>query len=164
MYTNHKETVLPTVYIRQADGVGNRIESHVQKKDFWDWSIVFISTSGGLNRAHVTWLEYALIQRATQTKRCHLDNGNVPQESALTEAEKADTHGFLKEMLQILPLVGLRALEFPKAVATPKATEGHEKVSIHGPDTIIVPAQKKDLNRSSSGKIVGMPYELLAGC
>jgi hypothetical protein len=161
---SQSETVLPTVYIRQADGVGNRIESHVQKKDFWDWSIVFISTSGGLNRAHVTWLEYALIQRATQTKRCHLDNGNVPQESALTEAEKADTHGFLKEMLQILPLVGLRAFEFPKAVATPKATEGHGKVSIHGPDTIIVPAQKKDLNRSSSGKIVGMPYELLARC
>lgn len=25
---------LPTLYIGQADGVGNRIESHIQKKDF----------------------------------------------------------------------------------------------------------------------------------
>lgn len=133
---------LPTIYIGQADGVGNRIESHIQKKDFWDWGVVFVSTSGGLNRAHVTWLEYTLVQRAIQAKRCRLDNGNAPQEPALTEAEKADTKGFLKEMLQILPLVGLRAFEFPKAVATPKATDATEKAVSHGIDTIIVPAQK----------------------
>jgi hypothetical protein len=133
---------LPTVYIGQADGVGNRIESHVAKKDFWDWGVVFVSASGGLNRAHVTWLEYALVQRAQQAGRCHLDNGNTPQEPALSEAEKADTQGFLKEMLQILPLVGLRAFEFPKAVATPKATDEPVKASSHGFDTIIVPAQK----------------------
>jgi hypothetical protein len=94
---------LPTIYIGQADGVRNRIESHAQNKDFWDWGIAFVSTSGGLNRAHVTWLEYALIRRATQTKHCNLENGNAPQEPALTEAEKADTQGFLKEILQILP-------------------------------------------------------------
>lgn len=134
---------LPTVYIGQADGIGNRIESHIQKKDFWDWGVVFVSTSGGLNRAHVTWLEYALIQRAIQAKRCHLDNGNIPQEPALTEAEKADTQGFMKEMLQILPLVGLRAFEFPKAVAAPKATDEPVKTPSHGLDTIIVPAQKE---------------------
>jgi hypothetical protein len=134
---------LPTIYIGQADGVGNRIESHVQKKDFWDWGSVFVSTSGGLNRAHVTWLEYALIKRANETKRCYLDNCNAPQEPALTEAEKADTQGFLKEMLQILPLVGLRAFEFPKAVAMPKLAVEPAKVGAHALDTIIVPAQKE---------------------
>jgi len=134
---------LPTIYIGQADGVGNRIESHIQKKDFWDWGIVFVSASGGLNRAHVTWLEYALVQRANDTKRCHLDNGNAPQEPAMTEAEKADTKGFLKEILQILPLVGLRAFEYPKAI-TPKAS-GETSHSPSEPvlDTVIVPAQKE---------------------
>lgn len=38
----------------------------------------------------------------------------------MSEAEKADTRAFLKEILQILPLVGLRAFEFPKAVAVPQ--------------------------------------------
>jgi hypothetical protein len=88
---------LPTLYIGQADGVGTRLDSHYQSKDFWDWGIVFVSNSGGLNRAHVTWLEHALVNRVTKTKRCHLDNGNIPQEPALTEAEKADTQGFLGE-------------------------------------------------------------------
>ena len=91
---------LPTLYIGQADGVKGRIDSHHKDKDFWDWAAVFVSTSGGLNRAHVTWIEYALVNRAADTNRCHLDNGNAPQEPALTEAEKADTQGLMKEILQ----------------------------------------------------------------
>ena len=135
---------LPTLYIGQADGIKGRIDSHDKDKDFWDWAAVFVSTSGGLNRAHVTWLEYALVKRAMETRRCHLDNGNTPQEPALTEAEKADTQGFMKEILQILPLVGLRAFEFPKAVAAPLASDpmtgGKPRGRKH--DTIIVPAKK----------------------
>lgn len=139
-----EDSGLPTIYIGQADGVRGRIDAHFQNKDFWDRGIVFVSTSGGLNRAHVTWLEYALVNRAVQTGRCHLDNGNVPQEPALTEAEKADTQGFLKEILQILPIVGLRAFEFTKPVATPKATasEPLSKRRSRQPDTVIVPAKK----------------------
>ena len=145
---------LPTIYIGQADGVRNRVDSHFQNKDFWDWGIVFVSTSGGLNRAHVTWLEYALVNRGAQTKRCHLDNGNVPQEPALTEAEKADTRGFLKEIFQILPLVGLRAFEFAKPVATPKATTtaAPSKPRSHKPDTVIVPAQKDGFEKVFLGE------------
>lgn len=90
-------------------------------------------------------MEYALIDRATKAKRSHLDNGNAPREPALSEAERADTQGFLKEILQILPLVGLRAFEIPRAVAAPMAqvpqavrdTTGSDEI-----DTIIVPAQK----------------------
>jgi hypothetical protein len=107
----YQEDDLPTIYIGQADGVRNRIEAHFQNKEFWDWGIIFVSNSGGLNRAHVTWLEYALVSRATATGRCRLDNGNAPQEPGLTEAEKADTQAFLKEILQILPLVGFRISE-----------------------------------------------------
>ena len=148
------EDDLPTLYIGQADGVRGRIESHYTAKDFWDWGIVFTSSSGGLNRAHVTWLEYALVKRATETKRCHLDNGNAPQEPALTEAEKADTQGFLKEILQILPLVGLRAFEFPKAVATPNATGPAPitKGMSDRLDTVIVPAQKEGFEKVFLGE------------
>ena len=99
----YREDDLPTVYIGQGDGTKGRIDQHLTQKDFWDRGIAFASTSGGLNRAHITWLEYALVNRAAQTKQCHLDNGNVPQEPVLTEAEKADTQGFLKEILQISP-------------------------------------------------------------
>ena len=145
---------LPTVYIGQGDGTKGRIDQHLTK-DFWDRGIAFTSTSGGLNRAHITWLEYALVNRAAQTKQCHLDNGNVPQEPALTEAEKADTQGFLKEILQILPLVGLRAFEFPRPVATPQAKSVdtlRPSPAPSQPDTIVVPAQEDGFERVFLGE------------
>jgi hypothetical protein len=145
---------LPTIYVGQADGVRGRIDSHSSTKDFWDWGAVFVSNSGGLNRAHVTWLEHALLKRAADAKRCHLDNGNAPQEPALSKAEKGDTQGFLKEILQILPLVGLRAFEFPKAVAAPQAADpsNAQKPMSSKPDTIIVPAQKEGFEKVFLGE------------
>ena len=144
----------PTLYIGQADGISSRIDSHHKDKDFWDWAAVFVSTSDGLNRAHITWLEYALIKRATETGRCHLDNGNAPQEPRLTEAEKADTQGFMKEILQILPLVGLQVFEFPKAVAVQRATDPLVGPVTSGQkrDTIIVPAQKEGFEKVFLGE------------
>jgi len=137
---------LPTLYIGQGDGLKSRIDSHYQNKDFWDWGIIFVSSSGGLNRAHITWLEYALIDRVIKAKRSNLDNGNVPQEPALTESEKADTQGFLNEILQILPIVGVRAFEITKPVATPKASSSNTAIptsTSSAIDTILVPAQKE---------------------
>lgn len=87
----NEEDELPTIYIGQADGLRSRIDQHFQKKDFWDWCAIFVSTNYSLNRGHVTWLEYGLIERAHKAARSHLDNGNTPQEPALSAAEKADT-------------------------------------------------------------------------
>ncbi len=145
---------LPTLYIGQADGIRGRIDSHHKDKEFWDWAAVFVSTSGGLNRAHVTWLEYALVKQAMEKERCHLDNGNAPQEPTLSEAEKADTQGFMKEILQILPLVGLRAFETPKAVAAPHASDPLTGATPSGRkhDTIIVPAKKDGFKELFLGK------------
>ena len=150
----HEDDDLPTIYVGQADGIRNRIESHYKNKDFWDRGIVFVSASGGLNRAHITWLEYALLDRAAQTNRCHLDNSNVPQEPVLTESEKADTKGFLKEIFQILPLVGLQVFEFPKPVAAPKVTteDTLSKLPSHGPDTVIVPAREEGFKKVFLGE------------
>ena len=156
---------LPTLYIGQADGVRARIDSHRKEKDFWDRAVVFVSASGGLNRAHVTWLEHSLIKKALETEQCRLDNSNEPQEPALTEAEKADTRGFLKEILQILPLVGLRAFEVPKAVATPHASDPlrSEKPTSRKRDTIIVPANKKGFEQTFLGKNCWFPVRIAGG-
>ena len=153
-YRSNGEDDRRTLYIGQADGVKGRIDSHHKDKDFWDSAAVFVSSSGGLNRAHATWLEYALVKRAMETGRCHLDNGNAPREPALTEAEKADTQGFMKEILQILPLVGLREFEFPEKVAAPPASEPLTGGQPSGRkrDTIIVSAQKDSFDETFLGE------------
>jgi hypothetical protein len=95
-------------------------------------------------------LEHALINRAVTADRSHLENETEPQAPQLSEAEKADTQAFLREMLQILPLVGLNAFEIPKAVAEPKAKSVDAAVSraiVGDIDTIVVPAQKDGFER-----------------
>jgi hypothetical protein len=152
------EDDLPTIYIGQGDVIRARIESHFDKKDFWNKAIVFVSsaTSGSLNRAHATWLEHALIQRARKAKQSNLENATDPQEPQLSEAEKADTQAFLREMLQILPLVGLNAFETPKPVSAPMAhvDEGPllTKQQPNEFDTIIVPAQKEGFEKVFLGE------------
>ncbi|MGB7179009.1 MAG: GIY-YIG nuclease family protein [Xanthobacteraceae bacterium] len=148
---------LPTLYVGQGDVVRARLDSHIQTKDFWSKAVVFVSstTGGSLNRAHATWLEHALIQQAIRASQSHLENGNEPQEPALSEAEKADTRAFLREMLQILPLVGLNAFEIPKPVAEPmtKSTEVvAEKTGAGELNTIVVPAQKEGFERVFLGQ------------
>lgn len=152
---------LPTLYIGQGEEVRSRIENHFINKEFWSWAIAFVSTSasGGLNRAHSTWLEHRLIDLATKADRSYLDNGNAPQEPSLSEAEKADTSAFLKEILQILPLVGLRAMEKPRVVAAPMAKLPPSNIQTFPVtklgtelDTIIVPAQKEGFEKVFMGE------------
>ncbi len=148
---------LPTIYIGQGDGVLDRLDSHFAKKDFWDWGFAFVNKTldSGFNRAHITWLEHALVARAVKAARCHIDNGNTPSEPTLSEADKADTSIFLTEILQVLPLVGLRAFEIAAPVATPKpielSTSAHV-VTSREPDTIVVPAQREGFERVFLGQ------------
>jgi hypothetical protein len=149
-----EERQLPLIYIGQSDVARNRIDSHFQNKDFWNRAIVFTTSNNGLNGAHARWLEYALIKRAREAENSVLDNGNDPQEPPLSEAERADTQAFLREVLQILPLVGLLAFEKPRPVATPQAvapvgTSAAERLQL---DTVIVPAQQEGFEQVFLGE------------
>ena len=58
-------------------------------------------------------------------------------------------------MLQILPLVGLRAFEVPRAVVAPMAqvpSNIAESIASDDPDTIIVPAQKDGFDKVFLGE------------
>jgi hypothetical protein len=147
---------LPTIYVGQGDIVRTRLDSHDQAKEFWTKAVVFVSTSQdrGLNRAHSTWLEHALIQRAAKTQQCHLANRTEPQEPALSEPERADMYLFLRSALQILPVVGVSAFEALKTVAVPSSarTSMAEPNQSKEPDTIIVPAQREGFQRVFLGQ------------
>ena len=101
-----EESGLPRVYVGEGDPIKPRLEQHAANKDFWTAGIAFTSKDEHLNKAHVQYLESRLIELATQSKRCVLDNGNVPTQPTLSEAEIADAEGFIAEMLLCFPLLG----------------------------------------------------------
>ena len=156
-YKENSQNELPTVYVGQGDEIFSRIDSHYDEKvgkDFWDWGYAFVSKGTALNRAHTTWLEHALIDRAGEAEQCNLDNNQRPKEPQLSEWERADTKGFLNEMLRILPLLGMRAFEKPKPVdvadlVLPEPINEPQK-DIR--DTIVVPAQLEGFKRVFLGE------------
>jgi hypothetical protein len=83
----------------------------------------------------------------------------------LDQTEKADTNAFLKEIFQILPVVGLRVFEFAKAVATPKTPTltPPQKEFSKEPDTIVVPAQKDGFEKVFLGQDCWYAIRISAG-
>lgn len=144
---------LPTLYIGEGDAVRDRIDSHAQNKEFWEDGYAFTTSNNGLNKAHVRWLERELIQQAKKAGRSKLDNGTAPSEPPLSEAERADSRAFLREILQILPIMGLRAFEELKPVATPHAPAATQPItgsivalpsaSVSNDVVVVVPAQEE---------------------
>lgn len=149
---------LPTVYIGQGDGIKNRIDSHEKSKAFWSKAFVFVSSNGGLNRAHITWLEWALIQQAMDAARCSLDNSVTPAEPVLSESEKADTQAFLNEMLSVLPLLGIHSFEPAKKMPVSQAVTVPSAL-----DTLVVPAQEEGFNRVFLGEHCWHAVRISAG-
>ncbi len=144
---------LPTIYAGQGDGIRSRIDTHHSEKEFWNWGFAFVSKGNILNRAHITWLEHKLLKLAKEANRCHLDNGNHPKEPKLSESDRADTQGFLREVLRILPLLGVRVFEKPNAVAMPGiASPSQINAHTDGRDTVIVPAQEPGFTETFLGE------------
>ena len=149
------------LYIGQTDNLRKRIDQHQRGKDFWDQATVFVS-SAGLNRAHITWLEWALWFQAKGAQRARLDNDNGVSEPQLSESEKADTEAFLKEVLRILPIVGLHAFE---AKVTRPAQSPDEDTSGYFTqnDTIIVPAKADGFHEVFLGQHAWWAVRISAG-
>jgi hypothetical protein len=101
------------LYVGEGDPIRPRLDSHYANKDFWTRAVFFVAGPGQLNKAHVQFLEAKLVKRATDTKRAPLENGNIPTEPSLSEADRADMEVFLSNMLSMLPVLGIHAFEFP---------------------------------------------------
>jgi hypothetical protein len=106
---------LPRVYVGEGDPIGPRLDQHAKNKDFWTQMIGFTSKDQNLNKAHIQYLEYKLIDFAKTAKRCILDNSNTPQPPSLSEADTAEAEGFLADILLCLPVLGYGFFESPPA-------------------------------------------------
>jgi hypothetical protein len=112
---------LPQIYVGEGDPVRPRLEQHAKSKDFWTHAVAFTSKDQNLNKAHVQQLEARLVALAASSKRCVLDNGNVPQPPSLSEADTAEVEGFLDDVLLCLPILGYGFFE-PPEIAPPSST------------------------------------------
>lgn len=121
------ESPFPRVYIGEGDPVRPRLERHARTRDFWTHAVVFSSKHDNLHKAHIQHLEARLVTRAKASKRCDLENINLPQPPSLSEADLMEVEGFLDDVLLCLPLLGYGYFESP-AAETVRGLELHLRV------------------------------------
>ena len=102
---------LLNLYIGEAESVGKRIKQH-RFEDNWDWVqlISFVSKDENLTKAHIRYLEGALITKVKESSRVIARNSQGSG-ALLPESDQAEMDVFLENMLKLLPVLGITELE-----------------------------------------------------
>ncbi len=106
-----EQTGNDAVYIGEAEHVGQRIQQHVAKKDFWHEAVCFSNKDENLTKAHVKYLESRLVDISKNTKRYQLLNGNQPPQAVLPRGDRDAMEEFLANIRLLLGALGYRVLE-----------------------------------------------------
>jgi len=134
-----------TIYIGEADPVGDRLKNHVANKEGWGWGVYFVDRNHKIGKTEVQFLESELVALAKKYDRAILLNKNNPTAPTMSPAAKATALAFLADMLLILPMLGINAFTPPKLGET--VDEQVQPVSINGADaefdTVVVPAREE---------------------
>jgi hypothetical protein len=120
------ESDQPLVYVGETEEVYKRLTEH-QEKDFWFEALTFISKDENLNKAHIKFLEYTLHKEVMSIGRCKLDNANIPNCPAISEAEKAVMLEFA-ENLQVM--AGALGFKFFEALVSKNLTQFQDAYQI----------------------------------
>lgn len=111
LFGKSDETDTYRVYIGEAENIYERLITHLKEKDFWHECVVFISKDNNLNKAHVKYLENRMYTIAKEAGRYQLENSNIPTQSSLSEADRAEMEEFINNAKLLLSAVGHKVLE-----------------------------------------------------
>jgi len=116
LFGKGEDALRKKVYIGESENFYHRLLSHNDNKDFWDEAMVF---TGGLNKAHVKYLENQSISLAKKVNKYDVVNSVEPYENKLSEFEKMETEDFFGKIKLILGVFGISLFqEVPKKSTT----------------------------------------------
>lgn len=87
-------------YIGESENFYKRLTGHTKgTKDFWDTAVAF---TGGLNKAHVKYLEHLATKLAKDAGRMDMDNVVQPPENSLSDFDQVAVGQYFEQMQFIL--------------------------------------------------------------
>lgn len=102
---------LPVLYIGESEQIRTRLDFHYSNRDDWQQAIIFTTQGTLLNKAQVKYLESRLLELAKESGRPKLLNKDTPKQPVLKEADQAVLEGYLRELLSLLPVLGVPFFE-----------------------------------------------------
>ncbi len=103
------------VYIGHTTDFANRKYDHVQKKDWWDTALVFISDNHKIYGDDVRYLEYLGIKTAQEASSCELLNGSSPKKPNIAPFRVSDMEVFFRDIALLAEFYGCRIFSAPAA-------------------------------------------------
>jgi hypothetical protein len=144
-----------TIYIGEADPVGDRLKNHAANKEGWVWGVYFVDKNHKIGKTEVQYLESELISLAKKYDRAILLNKNNPTLPTMSLVGKATAQSFLSDMLLILPMLGINAFTPSKWDKAGEDDEQKSAINIAGDgnfDTVVVPAREEGFQQVFIGE------------
>lgn len=115
------------VYIGEAESILKRLNQHLNQKDFWNETIVFVSKDDNLNKAHIKYLENRLHDIAQLAKRYKIENSIIPTQSSISESDRAEMEEFIENIKMLVNTLGHKVFDEKREF---KPKQKHEIFSI----------------------------------
>lgn len=115
------------VYIGEAETILKRLNQHLNQKDFWNETIVFVSKDDNLNKAHIKYLENRLHDIAQLAKRYKIENSIIPTQSSISESDRAEMEEFIENIKMLVNTLGHKVFDEKREF---KPKQKHEIFSI----------------------------------
>jgi len=110
------------VYIGEAESTLKRLNQHLNQKDFWNETIVFISKDENLNKAHIKYIENRLHDIAKEANRYIIENSTTPTQSSISESDRAEMEEFIDNIKMLVNTLGHKVFD-EKRVVSPKSKQ-----------------------------------------
>lgn len=111
------------VYIGEAESILKRLNQHLNQKDFWHETIVFISKDENLNKAHVKYLENRLHDIALSAKRYKVENSITPTQSSVSESDRAEMEEFIENIKMLVNTLGHKVFDEKREIKQKQITD-----------------------------------------
>jgi len=99
------------VYIGEAESILKRMNQHLNQKDFWHETIIFISKDENLNKAHIKYLENRLYEIGKLANRYKIENTITPTQSSISESDRAEMEEFIENIKLLTNTLGHKVFE-----------------------------------------------------
>jgi hypothetical protein len=99
------------VYIGEAESILKRLNQHLNQRDFWNETIVFISKDENLNKAHIKYLENRLHDLAKKANRYKIENSSTPTLSSISESDRAEMEEFIENIKMLVNTLGHKVFD-----------------------------------------------------
>lgn len=109
----------PKAYIGETENFDKRVRDHINKKDFWQRALVFVSQAHDKTKADVQYLEKRSIELAMEVNQFILDdNKQNPKNPTLTESQRSTDDEYFEDIRFVISFMGCNIFE--KAEITEK--------------------------------------------